>query len=686
MPSACGEQDHRIRTVKILRVTAATRRDTLLALASDAPPRSLRALAARLNGSASAAPDDSGVRRAAVLDAAFCAVLADLVTQGWKANVGEQDLELTPPNARAVDGETPSDVKLRIRTAMEALRAESLLEEPTAEFIRRMETRRIARRGRVSVLDLVDDGAALVERLRALRGLPRADLERGLQDLVRPRVQPVLVNARCEETDLPLTDIWRYFRLTWAVPYRSTPGRTFAFLIRNDARPRSPVMGIGALASPLAQLTRREEWIGWTLPALKLRLGGDAAWWPRQLAALRRTVAKAVAETRADDLLLAAAAIDAPLEDALLTISRGAGERRRAALQPIRSSLDGDRDDPFDSSPQPRGAPVEGAAVRRLPLLASGAPDWQAASEDQLFVRKRARVLAELLRAYRILAGAPEDGRDALLRLVRDEAFAHAVSVALRECRKAGLASRVLDLQVCGAIAPYGPLLAGKFVALAVASRELRDAYRARYSEQVSEIASQMAGREVRRSADYCAVSTTSLYGVASSQYNRLALTIPSGIGDVELRWRDLGRTLGFGTLHLSPSTIAALTAAIRAVYGGANVTYRFGEGASPTLRQVREGLELLVSDPNAVLKHEASRRVYGFAAAPAALDALCLNEDAALPAPTAEEIAAAWRRRWLAGRLSSDEVLTSAAALGPHSVQARLLARDAEDPQMGLF
>src|SRR5437899_6175427 len=98
------------------------------------------------------------------------------------------------------------------------------------------------------------------------------------------------------------------------------------------------------------------------------------------------------------------------------------------------------------------------------------------------------------------------------------------LSVALIEVRKAGLSSQVADVSVCGAIAPYNVLLGGKLVALLMTSQEVRDAYRKRYAGQVSIISSQMAGREIYRPAELKLLTTTSLYGNGSSQYNRLRL------------------------------------------------------------------------------------------------------------------------------------------------------------------
>jgi hypothetical protein len=371
--------------------------------------------------------------------------------------------------------------------------------------------------------------------------------------------------------------------------------------------------------------------------------------------------------------------MECPLEDGLRALSREAAEKRRRALQPKRAPSGGDT---AASAGEHAASEEDAAASRRIPLDATGAPDWPAASEDPLFVRKRAGLLADLVVAEAALARAPEDPSAAVKAIDQDEGFARAVRVALRECRKRGLASRVLDLSVCGAVAPYGPLLAGKLVALSVGSRDLREAYRARYSGQVSLIASQMAGREIRRPADYSALSTTSLYGVASSQYNRLALEV-SG---VTLRWQDLGKSFGYGTVHLSRATLDALTDAVVIKFGGRNVNYRFGEGNSPTLRQAREGLDLIVDAPNALLNHESPRRVYGFAVNAGALDALCLDESANPDLPGFEEVATAWARRWLRGRMSQADVRRAVGSMGPDTIQQRLAYANASEPQLALF
>ncbi len=58
-------------------------------------------------------------------------------------------------------------------------------------------------------------------------------------------------------------DVWRYFRHTWTNQYTSVPGRSMMFLVRDRAAPFHPIVGIGALSSPVMQIRERDTWIGW---------------------------------------------------------------------------------------------------------------------------------------------------------------------------------------------------------------------------------------------------------------------------------------------------------------------------------------------------------------------------------------------------------------------------------------
>jgi hypothetical protein len=107
-------------------------------------------------------------------------------------------------------------------------------------------------------------------------------------------------------------------------------------------------------------------------------------------------------------------------------------------------------------------------------------------------------------------------------------------------------------------------------------------------------------------------------------------------------------------------------------------VNNRFGEGTSPRLRQIREGLEALGLKSDAILHHATPRIFYGCELNPRARLALV---GLAVPDSTAakkDDIARAWRQRWLSNRVRREETLAELASLGPTSVRGSLHA-DAE-------
>jgi hypothetical protein len=304
--------------------------------------------------------------------------------------------------------------------------------------------------------------------------------------------------------------------------------------------------------------------------------------------------------------------------------------------------------------------------------------DWVRASEDLLFVRKRAELLAQLLFAKQMFRAADlaSDPSSALDQLLSAKSGQRAIDIVLAEFRKAGLSSRVADVSICGAIAPYNELLGGKLVALLLASKEVRDHYSKLYSVQVSVIASQMAGRANTKPADLFVLTTTSLYGVGSSQYNRLSLRAVEHEGLThELRWDSIGRskTGGFGTLHLGQDTAHALRLMAQNLHTSRRVNNRFGEGTSPRLRQIREGLDALGIASDSILHHATPRLFYACELGANSRNALMGLTSIETKASSASAISAAWRRRWLDGRARRDATIAAVKVLGPESVQRSL-------------
>jgi hypothetical protein len=595
-------------------------------------------------------------------------VLADLLDQGWQITALERSIELVPPGLR-VGAETAEDAKRRLRHALQVGRQRQLQDPSVQRFIGRVTATRWRGGVRGSVLDLVDDGALLADALRHVRDRPVEAGIRALRNIVQPSLEAVTEDGRCGTTGLRLLDIWRFFRHTWSLEYRSIPGRALPLLIRNEARPNRPIIGIAQLASPVLRTKPRDNWLQWT-PEPFIR-GLQQGLWPldETVDALRDRVETSIAGIRWDDLATGEE-IANPTENVVFRLERraaGAAVERENRLRELYRDSEG--------------------SVRSQKDHAESdwtEEQWQTASKDVLYVRKRSETLARLLQAkitFRELTSeyAPEGLLDQFLRRRHGQ---QALSVALQEVRKAGLASQVADLSVCGAVAPYNGLLAGKLVALLAASEEAHEAWRSKYEGQVSVISSQMAGRAIQRPAELKVLTTTSLYGTASSQYNRLVLK-PDTYEGVEagLEWKRLeGATAGYGTVHLSSDTVQSLRQFSERSFGGRRVNNRFGEGTSPRLRQIREGLDALGIESNDVLNHATPRLFYACELHEGARDQL-LGFGAAGSKRLAdvEAIADAWRRRWLFNRIQSDDVLAQVAQQNAGIVRADLQPVDAE-------
>jgi Domain of unknown function (DUF4338) len=135
--------------------------------------------------------------------------------------------------------------------------------------------------------------------------------------------------------------------------------------------------------------------------------------------------------------------------------------------------------------------------------------------------------------------------------------------------------------------------------------------------------------------------------------------------GSAALRYQKLGSTQGYGTFQFSDDTVDALSKAYAQLRGGRRVNSIFGEGVSPRLRKVRDGLALLGLEPTSLLMHGSTRLIY---AVP-----LCSNFREYLrgesdvpeylipfdnPMLSSKAIARYWSDRWLANRIQRDDVL----------------------------
>jgi hypothetical protein len=112
---------------------------------------------------------------------------------------------------------------------------------------------------------LIADGREVAQRLEpALRAKGTPKRVEALQVAVKPYLQLVVSGERDEFTNLPLGDVWRYFRYSWCIPQLPIPGRQLLYLIRDAAHPYHAVMGIASLNNCAMQNKVRDDRIGWT--------------------------------------------------------------------------------------------------------------------------------------------------------------------------------------------------------------------------------------------------------------------------------------------------------------------------------------------------------------------------------------------------------------------------------------
>jgi hypothetical protein len=144
-------------------------------------------------------------------------ILRDLNNLGWDIKFGKKKLEVVPPEI--YDKET-------IRQAMSIKRQE------------------IINGNRLWIDKHID--------------IARANLANGYQ-VMFSRIDPVI--EVCETRKQK--DLFRIFRYYWSSPYSDYVGRRIKLLIRDNAIPNKPIIGIAALGSPIIHIPDRDIFIGW---------------------------------------------------------------------------------------------------------------------------------------------------------------------------------------------------------------------------------------------------------------------------------------------------------------------------------------------------------------------------------------------------------------------------------------
>jgi hypothetical protein len=573
----------------------------------------------------------------------FCVnVLCDLTSQGWCLQVRRRGIFAQPP---AAPGDNVSDEKARVRRAHLIERDAQLSQPSVRAFVEDMERRRPWRGHWRSIFSLMREGRELNRHLAQAVALSGAERSEALRAAIDPYVQPAVAGRKCKFTGLDLLDVWRYFRHTWTTVYQSTPGRKLFFLVRDRAAVNHPVIGIGALGSPIMQLSVRDVWIGWTgdqvVSAMLERPTDKWASWVGN--SLRQLLASIYTSDLVKQRRLTKAQLTRPDMRAIARLrSLAASERKLHQL--------------FPSAHQHKVATKPGTRV-----------NWKSQAHTHLFRSKRAAALADLLEARRNLQVAGFSGRPtgASCKALASAGARRAIATIVRYMKAAHAGIDMMDITVCGAVAPYNRLLGGKLVSLLMTSPEITREYARRYASTPSLIASSMAAKRVCRKPRLVLLGTTSLYGVGASKYHRLRLPVHEAESHctTELTFARLGSTAGYGSYHFSQDTMLSLEPVLSQLQRGRQVNSIFGEGVNPKLRKVRGALDAVGLPSDLLMQHGSPRIVYGVALATNFREVLlgaALRPAYILPQSRRSTtiIVNHWYDRWLTKRIEIPEVL----------------------------
>ena len=506
--------------------------------------------------------------------AAAAHTLVDLVEQGWSLTVYRHGPLLAPPLSQP----DPDLEKARIRR-QEHLRRDPQLRKPSVRrFVQGMEKPHEHRGQMVSIFNLMRDGRELADAL---------ETESDPGHVIRPYIQ-VVDGSKCDLTGFALHDIWRYFRHTWSNAYFTVPGRSMPILIRDATTEHHAVIGLAAISSPVVQIAERDQWMGWDtdtfLEAVRADPTAEIATW------LARRINAQLSEIHLDDLLR-----DAVIQPTDLQ------HPTRQAIALLRADAERHRQKHHR------------APLREVRQIEHGS--WKERAQTPLFRSKRSSALADTLEGAAALWPylRPTPTAQGLREALEDTKARTQIRRLLRRARGERVGTVIADLTVCGAIAPYNALAAGKLVGALAVSPKVIAAYRAKYARP-SEIASSIAGRPIERESRLSFISTTSLYGSGSSQYNRLRwpAEVMGGPKGDQISFQELGRSRSFGTSQFTDVTVEALVRLSQLKGATVRVNSLFGEGVSPRLRKVRLGLAALGWPTNELLKHGRERLLYG--------------------------------------------------------------------------
>ena len=615
---------------------------------------------------------------------ACCSLLADLLAGGWHVGLGLEGFLISKPDySTTFTGNNLEETKEKMRRIQKINRDKQMKSVEIQRFIQRMEKPRKIGNEEKSILDLIDNGKELAEIFKDISQLDEGKKISLLKKIINPEIvicypeDPLFREEQnnCPYTGLRLGDIWKYFRLTWSNEYKSVPGKSFPILIRNAARPNKPIMGIAMLRSAALADEAREDAIGWTDEAtIRKKIYSKEIEIDFLVKAMVDCLNEQIDNIRSDDFdFLNSKLIKEPNEDVIKKLKQTYEDEFNRRKSDLKNEK------------------------KKPPKISSFEPeDWMKESEEAVFKKKRAIKLSKFLeirKAFNEVKIQKDPARGyATLIHPSNKKGNELISAALREIKTKALAENIMDLGVCGAVAPYNELIGGKLIAALMGSTEVRTLFKSRYNGKKykfpSIIASSSKGKAVYRDANLMCLTTTSLYGVASSQYNKIKF-LKKDYPELEtdVIWSEAKKnkqsqkTKGQGVYHFSNETSKLLGILTLKKLKYVEVNHKFGEGTSPKLRKARVGIDCLLdySKSNIQLDtffaHSMQRKNYIFFHEKNILKKIIDQKKnfSNIISSKAENITSAWLKRWLIKRINREETLEKLANLGPKYIHDQL-------------
>lgn len=569
-------------------------------------------------------------------------ILYDLSLQGWIFDIDKNCLYLRMESENIADKD---HIKYRLHSETDA----QFKVKSVRSFIKSMERERLYQGRLVSIKALIGDPETLITKIR------------NKEEVCKPYIELVSGN-RDKYTGLKLADIWRYFRYTWSIPYKTMPGRNMYYLVRDAGQDNHPIMGIFALGNSVLNLTVRDDKIGWTVEAIRrsLERKSETDHYEQKVSDTEKTIKvsnKHFTETEDEYHARVSCYSEKVLTQLIKNVDIALADIYIGDL-----NCDEQIANPTQDFINYLFTKSEDLRLRSLNNKNAKNPDWRQEACSVLFTRKRTAELAKLLEsklAFQSVKGTTAEEK--LRSLLSNDSGRKAITRSLLANRKCKIGSNMMEIIVCGAVPPYNELLGGKLVSMLSCSPIVIKGYTERYQNQVSEIASRMKGERVIRDSRLAFLGTTSLYSSGSSQYNRIRVPFKDGFN---LEFRKMGITEGFGTVYFSSETTTALSSMLEIIDGGKRINHVFGEGTSPRFRLINRGLTLLGIKAASFLKHYSPRIVYSIELATNTNEFLLgftdelhynfhVDNEEEISNRT-QEIIDYWYERWLKTRLGS--------------------------------